>query len=116
MHKLSWRPKLRHVTYQKRPEYVPEPIYKEAQAAKRFYNAEWEFWVFMVSREFNCSIPIAEDACIRGLKKVLLQALFVYGEKVGKWYEHFLDMGDIFSKVHKWPEFLPKLDGIRRGD
>lgn len=96
---LGWRPKKRAVYYQEKPEWVPEWVYIEAVAAKRFYNENWEFWVWNISRDNNCSQAEAEDACIRGLKKVMDQIDFVYGPKVAKWYREFMDMGDLFTKV-----------------
>lgn len=104
----SWRPKRREVYYTEKPEWVPEYIYSEAVTAKRFYNENWEYWVWTTAQDYNCSVAKAEDACIRGLKKTLLQAHLVYGEKVGKWYEDFLEMKDIFSKV-TLPIYLPQL-------
>lgn len=104
----SWRPKRRDVYYQNKPEAIPDWVYTEAVTAKRFYNENWEFWVFQVAYENNCSIAEAEDACIRGLKKAILQIHVVYGERIGRWYEEFLEMGDIFRKVQH-PIYLPKL-------
>lgn len=106
----SWRPKKRNVTYQGCPEGIPEWVYTEAQTAKYQYNENWEFWVYRTSQEYNCSQAKAEDACIRGIKQVLLRMRFVYGDKIGKWYEDYLEMGDIFDKV-RHPEYLPKLSG-----
>lgn len=105
----SWRPnKRKAVQFSDQPDFVPDAIYQEAKAAKKFYNEEWEFWIWNVARDYNCSVPEAEDACIRGLKKTLLQVHLVYGDKIAKWYEDFLEMGDIFSKVNH-PIYLPKL-------
>lgn len=108
---MTWQPKLRQITFSPKPDYVPEMVYSEAMAAKRSYNAEWEFWVFLESQNYNCSQAVAEDACIRGLQKALHRVSFVYGDKVGKWYEEFLDMGDIFRKV-KHPDYIKLLDGV----
>lgn len=105
---LSWRPNVRNVIYEPRPEGIPEALYTEAVAAKRFYNEMWEFWVWEESKKHNCSLAVAEDACIRGLKKALNRVSLVYGDKIGKWYENYLDMGDIFSKV-RHPEYIAKL-------
>lgn len=102
----SWRPKRRSVYYAEKPDAVPDWVYTEAVAAKRFYNENWEFWVWMTARDHNCSIAEAEDACIRGLKKSILLTQVIYGERVGRWYEEFLDMGDIFNKVYH-PQYLP---------
>lgn len=104
----SWRPRLRNIVIHPQPDGIPDWVYKEAMAAKQFYNAQWEFWVWQESLNHNCSIAVAEDACIRGLKKALNRVKFVYGDKIGKWYEEFLDMGDIFTKV-KHPEYVAKL-------
>lgn len=105
---LSWRPKKRNVRYSERPEWVPEHIYNEAMSAKRFYNEEWEFWVWAEARDANVSQAVAEDACIRGLKKALARVQFVHGPKIAKWYLEFLDMDDIFRKV-KHPEYEKRL-------
>jgi hypothetical protein len=96
------------VQYEPKPDFVPVAVYNEAQAAKRFYNADWEFWVHQVSQDYNKPLAEAEDACIRGLKKVLLQVQLVYGDRVGKWYEDYLDMSSIFTKVSH-PIYLPQL-------
>lgn len=104
----SWQPKKRNVRYYDRPEWVPDWVYTEAQIAKKCYNEDWEFWVYQVSLEHNCSQAEAEDACIRGLKKAILQLYVVYGPKVGKWYEDFLEMGDIFTKVSH-PNYIAQL-------
>ena len=95
----SWRPKKRSVYYAEKPEWIDDWIYTEAITAKRFYNEEWEFWVWNESLGRNVSQAVAEDACIRGLKKALDQVKFVYGDKVGQWYLEYLDMGDIFRRV-----------------
>jgi hypothetical protein len=105
---LSWRPKKRNVTFSPKPEWVPEWVYTQAQVAKRNYNENWEFWVYQVSQQFNCHIAEAEDACIRGIQKEINRQQLVYGPKVGKWFEEFLDMGDIFHKVNH-PNYLPQL-------
>jgi hypothetical protein len=104
----GWKPSIRNCVYQDRPEWVPEWVYTQAVAAKRAYNENWEFWVYMTSHDYNCSIPVAEDACIRGLKKSFLQIRHVYGDKIGAWYEQFMDMSDVFNRV-KHPEYLPQL-------
>lgn len=104
----SWRPKKRNVVFSEQPDWLPDWVYTEALAAKRNYNENWEFWVWRVSQDYNCSIPIAEDACIRGIKKAILQFKVAYGDKIGDWFEQFLDMGDIFEKVHH-PIYLPIL-------
>ena len=109
MESMSWRPKKRNIRYQDCPDWLPQDIYIEALAAKRFYNEDWEFWVWEEARSANVSMARAEDACIRGLNKALNRVQFVYGPRVAKWYREFLDMGDIFQKV-KHPEYInPKL-------
>lgn len=105
----SWKPKLRNITYQEKPDWVPEWVYVQAKVAKDHYNRDWEFWVYEVSKQYNVGQAEAEDACIRGIKKEILRQYLVYGDKVGKWFEDFLDMGDIFTKV-KHPEYITKLD------
>jgi hypothetical protein len=102
---------MRHITYTEKPDFVPDFVYSEAKAAKYHYNASWEFWVAEVAREYNCSQAMAEDACIRGIKKALARIGHVYGGQVAKWYEEFLDMSDIFTKV-KHPEYTKKLEGV----
>ena len=108
MEVMSWRPKKRNIRIQGRPEWLPEHIYNEALAAKRFYNEDWEIWVWQEAQAHNCSTALAEDAWIRGLKKALNRIQFIWGPKVSKWYIEFLDMGDIFSKV-KLPEYKAQL-------
>ena len=107
----SWRPRKRSVYYAEKPLWVDAWVYTEAITAKKFYNEEWEFWVWQESLNSNVSQAKAEDACIRGLKKALDQIKFVYGDKVGKWYLDYLDMGDIFAKVQhpQYEQF--KLEG-----
>ncbi len=102
--KTGWKPTLRNVTYQERPEWVPEWVYTMAMTAKYNYNAEWEFWVYRISVDFNCSVAKAEDACIRGIQKEICRFKHTYGDKIGSWFEQFLDMRDIFSKVQH-PEY-----------
>lgn len=104
----SWRPKKRNVVYQEQPEGVPDWVYTEAMAAKKYYNEDWEFWVWNTCLDYNVSQAQAEDACIRGLRKALLRVRLVYGDKVGQWYEDYLGMSDIFNKV-KHPEYQAKL-------
>ena len=108
MNQLSWRPKKRNIRFTEKPEWVPQHIYNEALSAKKFYNEDWEFWVWQESLKANVSVAVAEDACIRGLKKALNRIQFIWGQEVSQWYLEFLDMGDIFSKV-KHPEYLPRL-------
>lgn len=104
----GWKPTLRNVTYQEKPEWVPDWVYTTAMTAKNHYNARWEFWVYKVSLDYNCSQAEAEDACIRGIKKEINRYKFTYGDKVGSWFEDFLDMKDIFDKV-KHPEYMKQL-------
>ena len=108
---MTWQPKLRQIRFTEKPEWIPQEIYLEAMTAKRFYNEQWEFWVYLVSQEHNCSQAIAEDACIRGIKKELAKIKYVYGDKIGTWYEQFLDMSDIFDTV-KHPVYTKKLEGV----
>lgn len=105
---MTWMPKKRNITYQEKPVGIPDKVYTMALAAKRSYNEDWEFWVHAVAVQHNVSVPMAEDACIRGLKKEILRHKFVYGDAVGEWLERFLDMGDIFSKV-KHPDYIKQL-------
>ena len=109
----SWRPKKRNVRYQAKPDYVPDWVYTEALQAKKFYNEDWEFWVYRTAMDYNCSQAEAEDACIRGLYKVFLQLQVVYGPKVGKWYEDFLEMGDLFTKVQH-PDYVKRLGYLEK--
>lgn len=104
----AWKPSLRNCTFSEKPEWVPDEVYKEALAAKRAYNSGWEFWVFQVSQDYNVSQAEAEAACIRGLQKEINRFKLVWGDKIGTWWEEFLDMKDIFSKV-RHPEYLPEL-------
>ena len=109
----SWRPKKRSVYYAEKPDWIDGWVYTEALTAKKFYNEEWEFWVWREALDHNCSQAIAEDACIRGLKKALDQVRFVYGDKVGQWYLEYLEMGDVFRKVQH-PEYISKtLEGVK---
>jgi hypothetical protein len=108
----SWRPKKREVYYQDRPDWVPAWVYTEALAAKRYYNENWEFFVWQTSLDYNVSQAKAEDACIRGLKTAIDRLDFVYGPKVAKWYREFMEMDSIINKV-KHPEYRQlKLAGV----
>lgn len=116
----TWRPSQRNIKYAEKPDWVPDHIYNEAMAAKRAYNRDWEFWVWSTSQDFNVPVHVAEDACIRGIKKEFYKYSLVHGEKIGKWFEEFLEMGDIFNKV-KHPEYEKKLgytesSGIIKGE
>ncbi len=104
----SWRPKKRQVTYSEKPLEIPDAIYQEAKVAKKSYNEEWEVWVYKVACQHNCPVAIAEDACIRGIQKEILQIKLVYGDKIGTWFENYLDMGEIFRMVNH-PIYLPQL-------
>lgn len=106
---MTWMPKKRNVRYEECPEGIPPWVYTEAVTAKRFYNENWEFWVWDVSRTDNVPVHVAEDACIRGLQKAIYRVKHVYGDAIGEWYERFLDMGDIFRKV-RHPDYIKKLD------
>ena len=105
---MTWMPQRRQIQYQSKPIEIPQEVYTEALTAKRFYNEEWEFWVWQTAQDYNISVALAEDACIRGIKKAILLAYTVYGDRIGRWYEDFLDMSDIFSKVNH-PIYLKKL-------
>jgi hypothetical protein len=99
------------VYYQEKPEWVPSWVYTEAVTAKRFYNENWEFWVWNEAQYYNKPVPETEDACIRGLKKAMDQIDFAYGPKIGKWYREFMEMDTLLNKV-KHPEYKElKLDG-----
>lgn len=110
---MTWTPKLRNIRFTEKPEWVPEWVYVEAKAAKRYYNEQWEFWVYLTAQSENCSQSLAEDACIRGLKKAINRLKFVYGDKIGQWYEEFLEMGDIFDKVKHQEIINPTLEGLK---
>lgn len=104
----GWKPSIRNVVLQDKPEWVPDWVYTMATTAKYHYNVQWEFWVHKVSIDHNCSIAKAEDACIRGIQKEINRFKFTYGDKIGNWFEDFLDMKDIFNKV-KHPDYIKKL-------
>jgi len=108
----TWVPKARNVVYQEKPDEIPEWVYTQAQTAKRQFNENWEFWVWQVSQDYNCSQAMAEDACIRGIKKEILRHKHVYGDKIGQWFEDYLDMKDIFSKVSH-PEYVNQLGDLK---
>ena len=112
----SWTPSVRNCVEIDRPEWVPVDVYHELLAARRSYNTEWEFWVQEVANQYNCSIPVAEDACIRGIKKAITRLKYVYGDRVGEWYEQALGMGDIFEKVKHQEYINPKLEFYPEGD
>ena len=97
----GWKPSLRNCVYEPCPDFVPEEIYKSALAAKRTYNSEWEFWVWNVAQDYNVSQAEAEDACIRGLIKEINRIRLIYGDKIGNWWEDFMDMKDIYTKVQQ---------------
>lgn len=105
---MTWMPKKRNVKYEEKPPEIPDAIYNEALAAKKFFNEDWEFWVWSESQNYNKPLAETEDACIRGIQKAILRAKFVYGDAIGEWYERYLDMGDIFRKV-KHPEYQKRL-------
>ena len=105
---MTWMPKKRNITYEERSPEIPPAVYQDAVAAKRFYNENWEFWVWSEAQHFNRPLAEVEDACIRGIQKAIYRTRFVYGDAIGKWYENFLDMGDIFRKVSH-PEYLKQL-------
>lgn len=104
----NWKPSLRNVTYEPKPEWVPQEIYDEAVTAKRQYNAGWEFYVWQISKDYNCSMALAEEACLRGLKKAFYRNRLIYGDAIGKWFEDYLDMGDTVMRV-KSPDYVAKL-------
>ena len=104
----TWKPSLRKIRFQPRPDYVPKAVYSEAVGAKRVYNEHWEFFVFHTSQEFNVSQQVAEEACLRGLKKEFNKMRVIWGDKVGIWFEDFMEMGDIFRKI-KLPEYKAQL-------
>lgn len=104
----GWKPSMRNITVPEKPEWVPDWVFTIAVSAKYEYNARWEFWVYKVSLDNNCSVAKAEDACIRGIQKEINRFKLVHGDKIGAWFEEFLDMGDIFRKVQH-PEYIKKL-------
>ena len=109
----AWKPQRRNGKYPEKPDWVPDDIYKSAAAAKRQYNADWDYWVWGVAQQYNVSQAEAEVACVRGIKKEFYKVRMVYGPRIGTWFEQYLDMGDIFDKI-KHPEYLPEL-GYRQG-
>lgn len=111
--RTSWKPSLRKCEFQPKPDFVPEEVYKEAVALKRHYNAEWEYWVWNVSEDFNVSQAEAEDACIRGIQKAFNQVYHIWGDKIGTWFEQFMELGDLTRKVDH-PIYLPEL-GYKHG-
>ena len=55
----------------------------------------------------------AEDACIRGIQKAFNQVYLVWGDKIGTWFEQFMELGDLMRKVDH-PIYLPEL-GYKHG-
>lgn len=104
----SWKPSIRTCVFQEKPDFVPDEVYKEALGHKRHYNERWEFWVYLVSKDFNCSQAEAEEACIRGIKREFLKMRFIWGDRIGQWFEEFMEMDGVFKNI-KLPEYLPKL-------
>src|SRR5258708_32151855 len=104
----TWKPRKRNIILYPKPDWVPDWVYTQAITAKRAYNENWDFWVWQESRNNNRSISETEDAGIRGVQKEMHRFKLVYGDKIGKWFEEFMEMGDLFRKV-KHPEYLPKL-------
>lgn len=100
----NWKPTLRNIIFQEKPDWVPEWVYTEALAAKRYYNAGWEFWVYDVSRTNNVSQDKAELACARGIVTSINQLDYIYGSKLAKWFKEFLEMDGILDKI-KHPEY-----------
>ena len=111
---MTWMPKARNVVFEPKPPEIPDHIYNEAMTAKRFYNEQWEFWVWTEWRDkchaegADIPVNVVEDACIRGLKKAINRVKYVHGDAIGEWYERFLDMGDLFNKV-KHPDYIKQL-------
>ena len=97
----TWRPSVKQAqdVYDPKPDFVPDWVYNDAKMCKCQYNTNWEFWVWQVSQRDNVPLPIAEDACIRGIKKEFLRYRLIYGDRVGSWFEDFLDMNSVFRKV-----------------
>lgn len=108
----TWMPKKRNIVFEERPDAVPEWVFIQAQTAKRQFNENWEFWVWAVSQDYNCPLAIAEDACIRGIQKEILRHKLVYGDSIGEWFERYLDMKDIFSKVTH-PTYVKQLGDLK---
>ncbi len=104
----GWKPSLRNLALLDKPEWVPEWVYTLAMTARYNYNTEWEQWVFRTSKDRNCSVAEAEDACIRGIQREINRFKYTYGNKIGCWFEEFLDMKDIFRKV-RHPDYVKKL-------
>ena len=109
----GWKPSRRKVKYPPRPDWVPDEIYKSTVSAKKTYNEGWEYWVWGVAQQYNVSQSEAEMACMRGIQKELYKIRFIYGPRIGTWFEQYLEMGDIFTKINH-PEYLPEL-GYRQG-
>ena len=106
----GWVPKERNCVYQEKPGFVPEGVYKEALAAKRHYNANWEWWVFNTMQEYNVNEAEAWEACKRGILKEFLKWEVIYGDQVGKWCREFMEMDDIFNGL-KLPEYKLEIGG-----
>lgn len=96
----TWTPnEYRTVSYQPKPEAIPDWLYSEALAAKKQYNEGWEFWVQDVANTHNITFGQAEIACIKGIDKACQNIKIQYGPRLGKWFIDFLEMESIFEKV-----------------
>lgn len=104
----SWKPSVRKIRMHPQPDWVPDAVYTEAVAAKRNYNEKWEFLVYQTSLDYNVSQQLAEEALLRGLIKEFYKMRVIYGDKIGIWFEDFMEMGDIFRKI-KLPEYKAQL-------
>jgi hypothetical protein len=109
--KAGWIPRERNCVYQERPDFVPEEVYSEALAAKRHYNANWEWWLFDTMKQYNCSEAEAFEACKRGVLKEFLKWDVIYGYRIGKWTREFMEMDDIFNGL-KTPNYKMEIGGI----
>lgn len=96
---MSWKPSIRNIKLYDRPDWVPEVVYTEAVGAKYNYNAMWEFVVHRTASDYNVSQQIAEEAMLRGLDKEFKKMHVIWGDRIGQWFEDFMEMGDIFTKI-----------------
>lgn len=96
---MNWKPSIRNIKIYDRPDWIPEVVYTEAVGAKHNYNARWEYVVHRTALDYNVSQQVAEEAMLRGLDKEFKKMRVIWGDKIGKWFEDFMEMGDVFAKI-----------------
>jgi hypothetical protein len=89
---------MRHITYTEKPDFVPDFVYSQAKVCQ--VDTTMPTGSSGFGRLLRSSIVVKprQKMPVSGDQKRDSPAVSGVWTKIGKWFEEFLDMGDIFQR------------------